>query len=145
MPPQDVYTSGVQRTRHRKPRPSTDLELTYNLLARIIFYSPTLNQLWKMNQKLSARLYDCYTMWKSKQVRSAFVVSAKYQHTAWFNLHNNKLVIKVNKKAHGFQILHFLLFPNNITLERHLEWIYCKPIKVVNSAVVFLMKWQPPY
>ena len=28
MAPQDVYTSGVQRTRHRKPRPSTDLEPT---------------------------------------------------------------------------------------------------------------------
>ena len=31
MAPQDVYTSGVQRTRHRKPRSSTDLEPTKNL------------------------------------------------------------------------------------------------------------------
>ena len=40
MAPQDVYTSGVQRKRNRKPRPSTDLEPThyhYQIIISIIY------------------------------------------------------------------------------------------------------------
>ena len=47
MAPQDVYTSGVQRTRHRKPRPSTDLEPTVLLDIKLILFlfTPSLTEL----------------------------------------------------------------------------------------------------